>query len=400
MAMTRDFKIDIGQMFKDDKRDIIITDREYRRKELKPDKKGRTYYQDEKWYKYTCNVCGWTEGWIKEGSLLEGNGCSCCYGRTAVLGINTIWDTDRWMCDLGVSEEDAKKYTKASNSRISITCPNCNKIKNIRIRDMYSDKSNGCICGDRISYPEKFITSILTQLNVNFKTQLTNSTFKWCGDKRYDFYLLDYNAIIETHGMQHYEQRTRGKPLEEEQKNDRIKKDLALNNGIEHYIELDCRYSDLEWIKNSCIVSMSVLFENIKDVDFDRADRFAISSNKVKDVCLKWSSDEDLTIINIAKIFDISTDTVTSYLKRGNKLGWCEYDPKKNKIKTAMKTGLANGIKIEIFKNDISLGVFNSAREIDRQSESILGVKLVQSMVSKAVRENKCYKGYNFVALI
>lgn len=46
---TNEFKIDIGTIFKDDKRDMIITDREYRK-----DKNGR----NRKWYKYTCNKCG------------------------------------------------------------------------------------------------------------------------------------------------------------------------------------------------------------------------------------------------------------------------------------------------------------------------------------------------------
>ena len=44
---TNDFNYDIGQIFKDDKRDFTITDREYRK-----DKNG----QNRKWYKYTCAV--------------------------------------------------------------------------------------------------------------------------------------------------------------------------------------------------------------------------------------------------------------------------------------------------------------------------------------------------------
>lgn len=50
---TSKFKYERECHFKDDERDMIITDREYR-----IDKSGIK----RKWYKYTCNKCGWTEG--------------------------------------------------------------------------------------------------------------------------------------------------------------------------------------------------------------------------------------------------------------------------------------------------------------------------------------------------
>lgn len=47
--ITNKFKVEIGTKFKNDKVDIAIIDREYRK-----DKKGG----NRKWYKYTCNKCG------------------------------------------------------------------------------------------------------------------------------------------------------------------------------------------------------------------------------------------------------------------------------------------------------------------------------------------------------
>ena len=70
--VTKDFKINIGDVFKDDKRDMSITDRKYKERIKKDGNK-----ENQKWYKYTCNKCGWTEGWIEEGKLLSGQGCSC-----------------------------------------------------------------------------------------------------------------------------------------------------------------------------------------------------------------------------------------------------------------------------------------------------------------------------------
>ena len=42
---------------------------------------------------------------------------------------------------------------------------------------------------------------------------------------------------------------------QEQREIDRIKRELALKNGISEYIELDCRYSDKNYIKESIIKS-------------------------------------------------------------------------------------------------------------------------------------------------
>ena len=55
---------------------------------------------------------------------------------------------------------------------------------------------------DGISYAEKFMINVLKQLKLDFKKQLSCSTFKWCKKYRYDFYFRYKNEyyIIETHG--------------------------------------------------------------------------------------------------------------------------------------------------------------------------------------------------------
>ena len=64
---TSDFKIKIGQTFKDDKRDLTIIDREKRARY----KKDENFKSNTKWYKYHCNRCG-AELWMEEGNLLKG----------------------------------------------------------------------------------------------------------------------------------------------------------------------------------------------------------------------------------------------------------------------------------------------------------------------------------------
>lgn len=243
--------------------------------------------------------------------------------------IFTIWECARWMCDLGVSEEDAKAYTVSSGKRINVTCPNCGNNKNILISSINSRKSISCNCDDKRSYPEKFMGDILMQLGVKFETEVTTSTFSWCNNRRYDFYIPSLNVIIETHGGQHYKNNKRGRTLEEEQENDRYKRELALANGIEHYIELDCRYSELEYIKNSILNSkLNELFD-LSKVDWHKCEEFAIKYNLIKDVCEYWNKRDYLASTNdLANIFKVSKGIIRSCLSKGDALGWCKYDTK------------------------------------------------------------------------
>jgi hypothetical protein len=106
-------------------------------------------------------------------------------------------------------------------------------------------------CSDGISYPEKFFASLLNQIGIEYEKQ---KVFEWskevtsdwkslCGFKKYDFYISSFDCIIEVHGIQHHEEsfkRIKGaRSLIEEQENDRLKKELAINNKIKHYIVID-----------------------------------------------------------------------------------------------------------------------------------------------------------------
>ncbi|NGU31026.1 hypothetical protein G6Z34_13120 [Clostridium perfringens] len=151
--------------------------------------------------KHNCEKCKKYEYYIEPDKLLHDRKCPICTNKKAVLGINTIWDTDRWMCDLGVSEEDAKKYSRGSGNYITVKCPDCGREKKKRIANIYNERSISCKCNDNKPYPEKFVVNLLGQLEVDFKTEHKP---KWVDNKRYDFYVKDLNMIIETHGKQHY----------------------------------------------------------------------------------------------------------------------------------------------------------------------------------------------------
>lgn len=397
---TRDFKIEIKAQFKDDKRDLIIIDREYRLR------KTKTGIINEKWYNYHCNECGY-ESWLVEGHLIEGNGCSCCNGKVAVLGINTIWDTDRWMCDLGVSEEDAKKYTYRSGKTIIPKCPNCGQVKNkpISISNIYHHHSIGCKkCSDGISYPNKVMFNILDQFNIIFQTEYSP---KWCRYKfkeklrkgKYDFYFeLDRKKyIIEMDGEFHKkDNKMNGQTKEESQYIDDEKDRLAHEHGIE-VIRIDSNYeSDLEYIKNNILKSkLNDLFD-LSNINWLKVEEFALS-NRVREACKLKYDDQDLTTVEIGEIMKLNYTTIQKYLKKGNKLGWCEYNPEEEMFKGKSKSGKMSGKPIEVFRDNIFLGRFESCSELVRQSKKNFGVKLNNGCISIVCRgKAKQHLGFTF----
>ena len=325
---SSEFKYDIGTITI---KELLLTDREYRY-----DKKGQKW----KYYKYKCNKCG-NEDWMQEGHLKE-NGCNVCSGQKAVLGFNTIYDLVPWMIDLGVSEQDAKTHTPCSGKKIIVKCTDCGKTKEIRISDIYNAHSIRCSCGDGISYPEKLMESVLIQLNVDYERQYKIDKF------RYDFYLSKHNIIIEVHGGQHYEECTRGRSLKEEQENDKLKEELALKNGIKHYIVIDCRESDLEYIKNNTLNSeLNGLFD-LSKVDWIKCGKFA-NSNLVKEVCDYYKEHQGIFTSDLAKEFGMSNVVIIKYLKQGTKLGWCKYNAKEEMKRRAKLNGKSKGKAVSQF---------------------------------------------------
>lgn len=334
------FSVKIGTTFKEEKRNIIIIDNEYRK-----DKKG----YNKKYYKYHCNVCD-NEDWFRDDQLLkQKQGCNVCSGRKALLGYNTIWDTNRWMCSLGISEEDAKKYTPQSNEDIYVICPHCKTKKKIQICKIYNNKSISCSCGDGISYPNKFMYNFCCQLLEQGQIKSFETEYK-IEDKKYDIYIVlnnEQTLIIENHGEQHGKFIRNGDLLfikngngfKQSNRND-IKEDiykcrLAYESGIDNYIQLDCSKSDMEYIKNSILNSKLIEYMDFRSVNWDECEKYALK-NIVYEVSEYWHkhrevNKEDITTKDLSKVFCFCKSTIIKYLKKGTKFGWCYYDAKKER---------------------------------------------------------------------
>lgn len=415
---TSEFKIEIGAKLKDDKRDIIITN-----KKTIIDNSGIS----RKYYKYKCNKCSFDcsehykngkyneELWTEESHLINNQGCSCCCPNPQIVveGINDIPTIAPWMISyFQGGYDEAKLYNIKSNKLIYPICPYCSRIKDdkITISNIFNSHSIGCICGDSISYPEKFMFNILEQLDIKFKF---HKTFDWskkvqvdnhnlCGNKEYDFYFKYNNEdyIIETHGLQHYKDtnigKGKGRNYNDEIKNDRLKKELAIQNGIkeENYIVIDCRKSELDWIRDNILQSRLAELFDLSMVDLSKCEEFALS-NLVKTACKFKNNNPNLTTTEIGNIMGgFSKRTISLWLKQGNIYNWCNYDAYEEHKNSIIKMKNINSYTIICLTTK---DIFESSHDCERKSEKIFGTKLSSSMISKVCRGDRPhYKNYIF----
>lgn len=359
-------------------------------------KTGVTYI---KGYRIKCLKCGYIHE-KSEGKLKIGNSCPCCCKNPQVVvkGINDVATTHPHLVKYFVNIEDAYTHTYASNKKCIMKCPECGFEKWMTCADLFIKGFSCNRCGDGVSYPNKFVTNILTQLGIDFEVE---KVFDWANDKRYDIYIPSLNIIIENHGRQHYENSFEycgGRSLEEEQENDRLKKELALNNNIKYYIVLDCRESTFKWIRKSIIDSrlLELLSFKENDVDWLKCEEYCATS-MVKIVSDIWENETKNTK-EIEKIVKLKRSAVVKYLKIGRSLGWCNYDPVISKSKTSSKAGKLSSKTVYMYDLDMNfIGEFSSCSELDRQSEELFGVKLDYRSIS-GVCVGRCsqHKGYVF----
>lgn len=376
---TKEFKIELGKEFKDNKRDLTIIDRAYRKSKDNA---------NTKYYKYHCNKCG-NEDWMTEGHICY-EGCNICSNKKTKLGFNTIWDTDKWMVDLGVSEEDAKKHTSQSNQKITVKCPNCRKEKEIALNSIYRYKTIACNCSDNISYPEKFMTSLLNQLKIDYITQYSP---QWVKPRKYDFYISKYALIIEMDGEFHYKYNHKSKQSKElSEKIDREKDKLAIKNNLK-IIRIDCNYKNFDrgkYIKNSILNSELKNIFDLYKIDWQDCERFSLS-NLVKDVCEYWKihnnvNNENLKTTDLVKIFNLSQSTIIQYLKKGNELNWCFYD-----ARNEMKKTWFTKKEIEIYlKNGKYVGCFLGVKEVQKICKEKLDIDISDKTISASIDKRAC----------
>lgn len=391
---TGGFKLSIGETIVDDRRDLVIIDREYR-----TSKGGKKY--NEKWYKYYCMNCG-AELWTIESSLLKEIGCSCCANKIVIEGINDIATTDSWMISIIDDLNFCKTHTHGSNIKINPVCPDCGRKMNkmIPVYKIYEQHSIGCNCKDGVSYPNKFMFNLLKQLNINFINEYSP---EWIGKMKYDFYISSMNLIIEMdgglgHGKRIYNKEN--KTIEQTIECDKYKDEMAKKHNLK-VIRIDCDYDHndrFEYIKEKTVKGLQEILD-LTNINWKECNAYSCN-NLVKIACKIKNDNPNLTTRQISEIMGYNCATIRDWLKHGNGI-WCNYDPKEESRKSQLLLGIRNkercSKQVEIFKDGISLGIFNSVTELVKQSEELFNVKFNNTNISSVCRKKrKHYKGFTF----
>ena len=266
------------------------------------------------------------DGYIWEAlplNLLKGVGCPLCSNKVVVKGINDIATTDPWMIPYLSDKEDAFRYTSQSNKSINFRCKDCGAICKAIISNIYKRGFTCKICSDKISYPNKFSRAFLSQLPID--GFIPEYSPVWANKKAYDNY-FEYDGkkyILEMDGEWHFKDNNlSGKTIADAQHDDFLKDIMAKDNGI-IVIRIECKKSEKEYISNNIKHSILNTIFDLSKIDWDMCDEFA-SKNFVKYISDLFNETNDIGYIE--KILNMKRTNVQYYLRKGTKLGFCNYD--------------------------------------------------------------------------
>lgn len=179
---------------------------------------------EKAWFR--CSVCG--KEWEAVPMKIQGGqGCSYCN-----FGVKTTEDFVKRAKEVHGDRYDCSKAVYRGNSiPLTIICPEHGEFD--ISPTAFFNRTNPC---KKCSRKSKMEHDLMLAFDAHKICYTSNKTFpKDLGLKSYDFFLDDYNILIECQGSQHF------KPneffggedrFEEQQKSDRIKKEYAKKNGI------------------------------------------------------------------------------------------------------------------------------------------------------------------------
>ncbi len=170
--------------------------------------------------------------------LMNGKG----FIRNHKQNLYTPYNINLYLQKQGILTEVADltpRHIEVKKDKIGFVCNGCGDVFYALFDHI---KFNGKILCDKCSVTmsnlEYKVKQYLDDNNVAYETQ---KRFPKCKKKRclpFDFYLSDYNYVIEVHGQQHYyEEENFSRTLKEQQEYDQYKKQFCIDNNI-GYLEL------------------------------------------------------------------------------------------------------------------------------------------------------------------
>ena len=359
--------------------------------------KVRKATRDKCWFK--CEIHG--EYYVNCGNFYFGQRCPYCSSSEIKPYVNDAYSLLPY--DVIKNVKDKEKLigvAKNSKNEITVVCPDCGNEKTITISLLANHGASCSRCSDGFRYPNKFMSNLLDKLKIKYIAEYSP---EWIKPKRYDFYIPSMNLIIEMDGGFHYKDNNMsGQTKEEIESIDYLKDKKAESHGLD-VIRINCHYQDisnrLSIIKNNTIKELERVI-NLDNVDWEEIDISSIDS-KMKQAWHLWNihkeRDKYFTTTDLSKLMKINRTSIKKYLAKGRDFGLCNYDEHEERTLKCEKMYTKTSKKVEIFKNGISLGVFDSCCELERKSLELFGVKLTNSRISLSARNGKEYKGFTLL---
>lgn len=189
-------------------------------------------------------------------SLLNDERCLCCENKCSIL--KTEEEFKKELEDLYYGEYSLIGEYKGSDNYTLIKHNNCGKIYKTKPHYLLSNKGGLCPNCRNVSKGERKIISFLKEKGIKYKEQYRLDGFK---KAPYDFYLPEYNTLLEFQGIQHYEpvKKFGGHPAFLKQLEiDKKKKLLAEQEG---YSFVTISYKDIDKIDGILIQRLSLAKE-------------------------------------------------------------------------------------------------------------------------------------------
>lgn len=247
--------------------------------------------------------------------------CVYCANKKVLTGFNDIATTNPELIKYFKNPDNAKKiYANSSSIYVETKCPLCGHERKIHPVALTKIGKLFCPqCGDNNSYPNRLGLSVLQQLPIeNLETEYSPD---WALKYRYDFsfYYKNNHYLLEMDGGFHFEERF--KSLDELKKIDDEKDNLAKKNSC-ILIRIECKKSNLDYIKKNIYNSLLNSLFDLSIIDWIKCEHDC-SSNLTKEIADYYNITKDVN--KTADNFYMCRQTIVTYLKRGTKLGWCNY---------------------------------------------------------------------------
>ena len=193
--------------------------------------------------KHECLRCGYIFKAVPNNILVNKSGCPRCNNKLGLLNLFVFHICNILNLDMPL---ELHKYYKLAH-RYSYKCKVCNFVYCSTLNDHFRKDNKRVSCPNcsifNTSKGEKYICNYLDNHSIKYESQKKFSDLKDKTYLSYDFYLPDYNILIEYQGEQHYKafDYFGGKEkFKKQQKHDKLKRNYAEKHG---YKLLELKYT-------------------------------------------------------------------------------------------------------------------------------------------------------------